>query len=121
LSLGFQSVGCEIVAAIENDPHAAKSHGLNFHPGLDIHCHARDITETHPFDLTTELGLGNPSEAFDVIIGGPPCQAFARVGRSKLREVAEHPEAFKQDPRGNLYLRYLHYVKALCPVALLME
>ncbi|MBH8551288.1 DNA cytosine methyltransferase [Nostocaceae cyanobacterium CENA357] len=51
--------------------------------------------------------------AIDVIIGGPPCQAFARVGRSKLREIADHPEAFRQDPRANLYLRYLNYVKSL--------
>ncbi len=62
-----------------------------------------------------------PGEAIDVIIGGPPCQAFARVGRAKLREVQDHPTAFKQDPRGNLYLRYLDYVQRLQPVAILME
>ena len=53
--------------------------------------------------------------------GGPPCQAFARVGRAKLREVAEHPEAFLRDPRGNLYLHYLQYVRRLKPLAILME
>lgn len=63
----------------------------------------------------------DPETAIDVIVGGPPCQAFARVGRAKLREVAEHPHAFIQDPRSNLYLRYLHFVQALKPVALLME
>ena len=50
-----------------------------------------------------------------------PCQAYARVGRAKLREIAEHPEAFKIDPRANLYLRYLHYIKKLMPLAVLME
>ena len=48
-----------------------------------------------------------------MIIGGPPCQAYARVGRAKLREIAEHPQAFKIDPRANLYLRYLHYIEQL--------
>jgi DNA (cytosine-5)-methyltransferase 1 len=43
------------------------------------------------------------------------------VGRAKLREVAEHPTAFKVDPRGNLYLRYLAWVKTLRPLALLVE
>ena len=59
--------------------------------------------------------------AIDVIVGGPPCQAFARVGRSKLREIEEHPEAFKRDPRARLYLEYLHYVDAFQPLAVLME
>ena len=56
-----------------------------------------------------------------MIIGGPPCQAYARVGRAKLADVAAHPEAFRVDPRGSLYLRYLQYVEDLKPLALLME
>jgi DNA (cytosine-5)-methyltransferase 1 len=61
------------------------------------------------------------AEAFDVVIGGPPCQAFARVGRSKLREIEAHPEAFRYDPRAKLYTPYLNYVKSCRPVAILME
>ncbi|MBS0333641.1 MAG: DNA cytosine methyltransferase, partial [Proteobacteria bacterium] len=68
-----------------------------------------------------ELELGDVVSAVDVIVGGPPCQAFARVGRSKLREIDAHPEAFKHDPRARLYLEYLHYVDAFRPLALLME
>ena len=61
------------------------------------------------------------AEAFDVVVGGPPCQAFARVGRSKLREIDAHPDAFRHDPRAKLYAPYLNYVKSYCPVAILME
>jgi DNA (cytosine-5)-methyltransferase 1 len=57
----------------------------------------------------------------DVIVGGPPCQAYARVGRAKLREIRQHPEAYLHDPRGQLYAAYVHYVEALRPVALIME
>lgn len=127
LSLGFHSVGFEIVGAVESDPIAAESHAVNFYKNipeeiLRLHTTARDITITEPDQLVSELLLGTDvSNAIDVIIGGPPCQAFARVGRSKLREVADHPEAFRLDPRANLYLRYLHYVKSLRPLALLME
>ena len=60
-------------------------------------------------------------ETFDVVIGGPPCQAFARVGRSKLREIEAHPEAFRHDPRATLYTPYLRYVNSCRPVAILME
>ena len=61
------------------------------------------------------------TRAIDVIVGGPPCQAFARVGRPKLREIDEHPRAFMHDPRTSLYLHYLEYVEAFQPLALLME
>ena len=126
ISLGFNRAGFDIAAAVEFDPLAALSHATNFHgtvaPELfKLHARARDITKTEPDDLTAELGLGEASEAFDVLVGGPPCQAYARVGRAKLRDVAQHPEAFKVDARGNLYLRYLHYVRQTRPLALLME
>lgn len=127
ISLGFHRAGFEIVGAIEIDPHAARSHALNFHKGLtgeqfEKHASPRDITVLEPEEALKEWGLDGPVESqIDVIVGGPPCQAFARVGRAKLREVAEHPEAYLQDPRSNLYLRYLHYVRQLRPLAILME
>lgn len=121
LSLGFQRAGCSIAAAVEYDADAARSHGLNFHAGNDAHALARDITQTSPDALNKALELGSASAAFDVIVGGPPCQAFARVGRSKLREVAEHPEAFRHDPRSRLYIDYLDYVKVCQPLAVVLE
>lgn len=121
LSLGFKAAGFEIAAAVEFDPDAAASHGANFHPGDERHAVARDITKTSPSEFAEALELGPPGSAIDVLVGGPPCQAFARVGRSKLREVREHPEAFKLDPRAQLYIKYLEYVEAFKPLALLME
>lgn len=121
LSLGFHAAGCEITAAIEYEPHAAMSHGKNFHNNEQKHCVARDITKTSPVELANQLGLGDPATAFDIIVGGPPCQAFARVGRSKLREVADHPEAYRHDPRARLYIEYLNYVEACHPLAVVME
>ena len=127
LSLGFSTAGFRIVGAVELDPLAAQSHANNFHKDSsdevrDLHARPRDITQTEPKELIGELHLGYPPElAIDVIIGGPPCQAFARVGRAKLREVDAHPAAYLQDPRGNLYLRFLDYVKKLQPIVVLME
>ncbi|TPI09917.1 DNA cytosine methyltransferase [Mesorhizobium sp. B4-1-3] len=126
ISLGFQRAGFTIEGALEIDALAALTHAMNFHPDPDpgrfaAHARARDITTTDPIALCDELGLGAVEDAIDVLVGGPPCQAYARVGRAKLREVADHPEAFRVDPRGNLYLRYLEYVRAFRPLAVLME
>src|SRR5262249_7262225 len=126
LSLGFQAAGCEIVAAMEMDALAAHSHAVNFCKGspeeiVERHARPRDLTRIDPEQLVEEMQLGSPADAFDIVVGGPPCQAYARVGRAKLREIAEHPQAFKIDPRANLYLRYLHYIERLKPLALLME
>lgn len=127
LSLGFDAAGFKTIGAVEFDPDAARSHAINFMPGLphelfEVHAKAKDITKIEPEELMSEFGYVGPAENHvDVIIGGPPCQAFARVGRAKLREVADHPEAFLKDARGNLYLRYLHYVNKLKPLAILME
>ena len=121
LSLGFNAAGFKIEAAIENDPTAAASYGANFHADDPLHAVDRDIMSTTPGQLVRTLKIGRVAEAFDVIIGGPPCQAFARVGRSKLREIEAHPEAFRHDPRATLYTPYLRYVKSCRPLAILME
>lgn len=122
LSLGFRAAGCEIVAAVEGEPTRAKTHARNFHPrASDVHGRPRDIIKTQAFDLLRELGLEGTLDAIDLIVGGPPCQAYARVGRAKLAEVADKHEAYLDDGRGRLWEEYLRFVEDLQPVALLME
>ena len=127
LSLGFHRAGCEIWAGVEVDPDAASSHAVNFHDSqmprsrVEKEKHSRDITVLEPEHLVDEMGAGDHVSSVDILIGGPPCQSYARIGRAKLREIVDHPAAFKVDPRGNLYLRYLHYARALQPLAILME
>lgn len=125
ISLGFHRAGFQIDGALEIEPLPALTHARNFHGGdpelMQLHARPRDMTRIEPDQCASELRLGAVNDAIDVLVGGPPCQAYARVGRAKLREVADHPEAYKVDPRGNLFLRYLAYVKAFRPLALLME
>lgn len=121
ISLGLHAAGLEIAGSVEFDPHAAKSHGANFHAGDPRHSNATDIVSTTPHQLAAKLDLGSVEDAIDVVVGGPPCQAFARVGRSKLREIDAHPQAFIHDPRARLYKEYLRYVDAFRPLAVLME
>jgi len=126
LTLGFVSAGCISIGGVEIDAHAAASHALNFHPLSDgapdpRHAVPIDILRHKPRDLLRFLQTYSPDKGVDLIVGGPPCPAFTRVGRAKLREVFQHPEAFKQDPRATLYVPYLQYVRALKPLALVME
>lgn len=121
ISLGFQSAGFSIVANIEIDSDAAASHAYNFHENQADFAVARDITKVSPQQLASELHLGPVEKAIDVVVGGPPCQAYARIGRSKLRKIQQHPEAFLHDYRANLFETYLVYVAAFKPIALLME
>ncbi|MFC5698355.1 DNA cytosine methyltransferase [Pseudomonas sp. GCM10022186] len=133
ISLGFATAGFELVASVEFDSWAAESHGANF-AGIshgvnrEAHFKARDITKEDPVSIFRDLGIGGAvDEQVDVLVGGPPCQAFSRVGRAKLRAEAHRREeddaeiAFLVDGRVNLWQRYLHYVRETKPLALLME
>ena len=127
ISLGLQLAGAKIAGGVEIDPVAARSHALNFHSDTDpevfeIHARLRDITITDPVILIREFcPERKPQDAVDILVGGPPCQAFARVGRAKLREIMQHPEAFLNDSRAELYHHYINYVEALAPVAVIIE
>jgi DNA (cytosine-5)-methyltransferase 1 len=125
LSLGFHGAGYDIVASVELDEEASRSHAMNFHKGHNLFeefARSRNIQETTPSALFDDIGIsGECGDQVDIIIGGPPCQAFTRVGRAKLRAVFKDTDAFLNDPRSQLYKRYLQYVKELSPLAILME
>jgi DNA (cytosine-5)-methyltransferase 1 len=121
LTLGFVAAGYDLLGAVEFDPIAVASYSRNFHRLDAVPVSPIDIQNTSPRQLAKTLQLASLDRSVDIIIGGPPCQAFARVGRAKLREIAQHPSAFRQDERGNLYLRYLQYIREFKPIAILME
>lgn len=52
-----------------------------------------------------------------IVIGGPPCQAYSLVGRSKMSKN----EDFQNDPRHTLYKEYLKIIADIQPVAFIME
>ena len=75
LSLGFAAAGCDIVAAMEIDALAARSHAVNFCRGksadvMEHHARPRDTTKIDPEELAEDFGLGSPTGAFDIIVGG---------------------------------------------------
>lgn len=120
MSLGFSRAGFRIAGSIEKDPFARATHSKNFpHEAalLDaaISSQPLDITAFSPDRFNIAPG------DIQIIIGGPPCQAFSRIGRAKLREIMAHPEAHLNDSRANLYTYFLEYVEYFHPLAVLME
>jgi DNA (cytosine-5)-methyltransferase 1 len=53
-----------------------------------------------------------------ILIGGPPCQAYSLVGRSRM---SRNQEQFKKDPRHFLYKEYLGIIAAHLPPVFVME
>jgi DNA (cytosine-5)-methyltransferase 1 len=51
----------------------------------------------------------------DLIIGGPPCQAYSIVGR------ARDPKGMADDSRNHLYLHYVKFLKKYKPKMFVFE
>lgn len=52
-----------------------------------------------------------------VLVGGPPCQAYSLVGRSRRA----NDEAFEEDKKHFLYREYLHIISTFLPSVFVME
>lgn len=57
-----------------------------------------------------------------VLIGGPPCQAYSVVGRSRMSKVRrEDISLFESDKKHTLYLEYLKVIARFQPAVFVME
>ena len=57
----------------------------------------------------------------DVLAGGPPCQGFSMIGRSKKATLEERAKGFIDDPRNQLFKYYLKFAEKLNPKLVLIE
>jgi site-specific DNA-cytosine methylase len=90
----------------------------------------RDCARSELFGSETTLAAlrkaYTPSRHVEVILGGPPCQGFSRIGRGKIRSLREHgvhvqADAEAGDERNRLLLKYTLFVAALRPKLFLFE
>jgi DNA (cytosine-5)-methyltransferase 1 len=124
MTLGFDRAGFRSVACVEINDLARKSHELNFasrspdgyRAFADIRATSPETAVNHLLDLAD-----SPRDVIDIVIGGPPCQAFSRLGRAALWRLAGVDYAHADDQRASYYLDFLHYVAALQPLAFVME
>lgn len=118
LSLGFAAAGCRISAAVDIDAVAGRTFEKNFsrlQPHLPVEVIAGERADMGQFDLNRIPGGRRP----DILIGGPPCQAFSRIGRAKLDSLSD--EGFVGDSRNKLYQRFHDAVELWRPTAVVME
>jgi len=55
------------------------------------------------------------NQSVDIIIGGPPCQAYSIAGR------ARDPKGMKEDPRNHLYKHYVKFLERYRPKMFVFE
>ena len=67
-------------------------------------------------DKRIRKALGDKPDKW-ILIGGPPCQAYSLVGRSKM----QNKDGFKHDDRHFLYREYLRIVARHQPAVFVME
>ena len=104
MSLGFHAAGTRILAAVDLDVKAAHTFRSNFEV-LQPDQPPRVFAGPDHGDLGN-LGLDqlDSDERIDVLIGGPPCQGFSRIGRGKLDELGSDP----RDPAGAVRVTNQH-------------
>lgn len=125
MTLGFERAGFRCVGCIEQNEFARESHAANFQrlaPSEGYRAFG-DIAKTPPSRAVDHLTVGDETtdQLIDVLIGGPPCQAFSRLGRAALWRLAGKDHAHGDDHRASLYHHYLSYVHSLKPLAFVME
>jgi len=104
LSLGLMQAGWNIALAFDHDRVAVETYRHN----LGSHVHQMDAEQLAAEELMHRAGL-RPGEC-DLLAGGPPCQGFSLQRRGS-----------RQDPRNQLSLVFLGWVRRLRPKAFLIE
>jgi DNA (cytosine-5)-methyltransferase 1 len=57
----------------------------------------------------------------DLLIGGPPCQGFSLIGRSKKMTFQERKLGFIDDPKNQLFRYFLKFAEKFSPKIILIE
>jgi DNA (cytosine-5)-methyltransferase 1 len=113
LALGLEAAGFSTRALVEIDQYCCKTLRCNaprYFPNAKVF--HRDITKLDVLKVLKSTRIGK--EQIDLIAGGPPCQSFT---------IAKIPKGGRSldDPRDNLFLHFVRFVKEIWPKAFLME
>lgn len=83
--------------------------------GTVINEEISDKTYRKIFDKIDRIMKQDGVEEVDVLIGGPPCQAYSLVGR------ASAPGGMDEDPRNDLYIQYARFLNKYKPKMFVFE
>lgn len=106
LDLGIEKAGFEIRLACEVDKYCRQTIALN-KPNAAL---LSDINNYDANDIRKSAHLSD-REDIELIVGGPPCQAFSTAGKR---------QGFNDD-RGNVFLKYLDLCLDLRPKYFIIE
>lgn len=119
LSLGFQAAGGHILAAVDANEDAGRSFRGCFAKLQPRRPPAAFFGETGDIEKLDLERVAPAGKGPDILVGGPPCQGFSRLGRAKLASLAEDPDS--GDPRNQLYRRFVDATRLWSPRAFVME
>ena len=106
---GFKQAGFKMIGAVEAWKYSAETYRQNF-PETKIW--EMDIQELDAGDVEKEIGRP------DVIIGGPPCEAYTVANARREKEPLDR---LYRDPRGRLTLHFIRFVGDMQPETFIME
>lgn len=106
LDVGLEKAGIEVILACESEKFIRDTIKLN-RPKIKV---LEDINKYSAKDIRREAGL-RAKDKIDLIVGGPPCQAFSTAG--KRLSINEN--------RGVVFLKYLELIKELNPTYFVIE
>ncbi|MBR6200691.1 MAG: DNA cytosine methyltransferase [Spirochaetales bacterium] len=117
LSEGFYREGYNALLHLEIDPIACKTLRTRM---KHYNYTDEEIEKAVLCDDITRVGIIDEIESrltdkVDIIIGGPPCQAFSTQGR------AQDPDSMRNDPRNYLFENYLQILNHFKPKFFVFE
>jgi DNA (cytosine-5)-methyltransferase 1 len=104
MSLGFESAGFDVKAAVEYDPIHAATYKFNF-PNSTVIC--QSVSDISGARIRSEAFL---PDDIDVVFGGAPCQGFSLIGKRSL-----------EDPRNRLVHDFVRLVAEIRPKVFVFE
>lgn len=104
ISQGFEKAGFNIIAANEINKTACETYSFNHKKTKLI---KGDVTDN---EIKNEIISFSKKNKCDIIVGGPPCQAYSVAGLRK-----------PNDPRGKLFEDYLEIVNKVKPKLFIIE
>lgn len=106
MDLGIKKAGFQTLFASETDK-ACRKTILKNDPNIAL---VGDIRDFSASEVRFVSGL-NSEEEIDLVVGGPPCQAFSTAGKRKAFE----------DERGNVFLNFIDMIIELSPKFAVIE
>ena len=106
LDIGLEKAGIDVILACESEKFIRETIKLN-RPKIKV---LEDINNYSAKEIRKEAGLKS-KEKIDLIVGGPPCQAFSTAG--KRLSINEN--------RGIVFIKYLELIKELNPTYFVIE